>query len=156
MAAVLGLTSASGFLALLDEPEVTLQEFALRKLDDTVDVFWPEIADELDKMHALPRPFPYKSPVFLLLIFIRESLAETEAFPSRHLAALLASKVHYHLAQYPLAMKFALSAEKLFDLNASTEFVHTLVGALLLPSFIPFVSFLLTLFGLFLLVLTMW
>lgn len=52
MAAVLGMTTATGLLALLDEPEVALQEHSLKKLNEVVDVFWPEIADYLQRLYA--------------------------------------------------------------------------------------------------------
>mgnify|MGYP006973269490 CR=1 FL=1 len=45
-----GLTSASSFLSLLQEPEPELQVHALQKLDQNVDQFWPEIADSLTRM----------------------------------------------------------------------------------------------------------
>ena len=37
-------------IALLDEPSVILKEFALAKLNEIVDEFWPEIADSVEKM----------------------------------------------------------------------------------------------------------
>ena len=39
-----------GVIALLDEPNVLLKEFALQKLNEIVDEFWPEIADSVEKM----------------------------------------------------------------------------------------------------------
>lgn len=39
-----------GVIALLDEPNMRLKEFALKKLDEIVDEFWPEIADSVEKM----------------------------------------------------------------------------------------------------------
>ena len=39
-----------GVIALLDEPNVILKEFALQKLNEIVDEFWPEIADSVEKM----------------------------------------------------------------------------------------------------------
>ena len=43
-------SSAVGVIALLDEPSVHLKEFALRKLNEIVDEFWPEISDSVEKM----------------------------------------------------------------------------------------------------------
>jgi hypothetical protein len=41
-----GLTTAAGFIALLDEnEEVPIKQYALEKLNELVDQFWPEIAD---------------------------------------------------------------------------------------------------------------
>lgn len=51
-----GLTSSSGYLSLLDEDETELKEHALLFLNDTVDVFWPEIAEKIELM----------SPIFIL------------------------------------------------------------------------------------------
>jgi 26S proteasome regulatory subunit N2 len=45
-----GLTSAAGLIGLLDEPDQQLRSYALQKLDDTVDQFWAEIADDISKM----------------------------------------------------------------------------------------------------------
>jgi hypothetical protein len=46
------ISSASGILALLDEPEEELQEHALQSLDEIVDVFWTEISESISKMYA--------------------------------------------------------------------------------------------------------
>ena len=46
------LTSSSGFLSMLDDPEVQLQQHALKQLDAVVDRFWPEIATQIPKMSA--------------------------------------------------------------------------------------------------------
>ncbi len=43
------LTSANGFLTLLDE-EPELRVYALEKLNQLVDEFWAEIAFSVDKM----------------------------------------------------------------------------------------------------------
>lgn len=39
-----------GVLSLLDEKETNLQIHALKKLNELVDQFWHEIADEISKM----------------------------------------------------------------------------------------------------------
>jgi 26S proteasome regulatory subunit N2 len=44
------LTSASGVLALLDEEQFELKEVALKKLNEIVNDFWPEIAESVGKM----------------------------------------------------------------------------------------------------------
>jgi 26S proteasome regulatory subunit N2 len=43
------------------------------------------------------------------------------------LAALVASKVYYHLGEYQESLTFALGAGALFDLNLKTEYVETLI-----------------------------
>ena len=45
-----GLTSASGLIGLLDEPDQQLKCYALQNLDKLVDQFWAEIADSVSKM----------------------------------------------------------------------------------------------------------
>lgn len=45
-----GLTSAAGLIGLLDEPDQQLRCYALQKLDELVNQFWPEIADSVSKM----------------------------------------------------------------------------------------------------------
>jgi hypothetical protein len=47
---MLGLTSAAGLLSLLQEDDSDLKLFALKRLDDYVDVLWPEIADSIGTM----------------------------------------------------------------------------------------------------------
>ena len=47
------LTTCAGILALLDETDSSLKVYALRKLNDIVDVFWAEIAD------SVPSPNPH-------------------------------------------------------------------------------------------------
>lgn len=61
MAAVLGMTTAAGLLSLLDEPEIVLQEHAVKQLNDVVDVFWPEVADYTKRLYffkanSIPSP----------------------------------------------------------------------------------------------------
>jgi len=52
MAVATVLTSASGLLALLAEPEPKLKVYALNKLDIIVHEFWPEISDNIQQMYA--------------------------------------------------------------------------------------------------------
>jgi len=100
-------TTASGILSLLDENHPEIREFALRKLNEIVNSFWPEIAATISKI---------------------EILYEDETFRNRELAALVASKVYYHLEQYNTAMSFALGAGKLFDVSQNTEYSNALVA----------------------------
>lgn len=60
-----------------------------------------------------------------------EILYEDKAFPSRQLAALVASKVYYHLGEYQESLTFALGAGSLFDLNLKSEYVETLICKIL-------------------------
>lgn len=58
----------------------------------------------------------------------REALFEDESFPERNLAALVASKIYYHLQEYDESMVFALGAGKLFDIEHEGEFEDTIIG----------------------------
>eukprot|EP00742_Colponemidia_sp_Colp-10_P001792 GILJ01001916.1.p1 GENE.GILJ01001916.1~~GILJ01001916.1.p1 ORF type:complete len:980 (-),score=200.10 GILJ01001916.1:129-3032(-) len=101
------LTSAAGVLSLLQENEDQLKVFALQKLNAVVDQFWAEIADFISEI---------------------ESLYEDERFPQRELAALVASKVYYHLEEYNDALRLALGAGSLFDVSKKTQYVDTLIS----------------------------
>ncbi|KAG4302880.1 hypothetical protein PCK1_000823 [Pneumocystis canis] len=99
--------SVGGVLSLLNEKETILQIHALKNLNDLVDQFWYEIADEVSRI---------------------EELYENEAFPQRQLAALVISKVYYHLGEYTESATFALGAEEWFDLSSSSEYVETIIS----------------------------
>jgi len=100
------ITSASGIVALLDEPEDSLQVYALNRLNEIVPEFWPEISDHVEKI---------------------EVLYENEAFKHREMSALLASKLYYYLGSYDDSLQYALCAEKAFDVKENSEFVVTTV-----------------------------
>lgn len=102
-----GLTSAAGLIGLLDEPDETLRSYALKQLDTYVHQFWAEIAENVSKI---------------------EVLYEDESFKQRKLAALVASKVYYHLGEYDESMMFALGAGGLFDISAKDEYVDTIIS----------------------------
>jgi len=42
--------SSAGLIALLDDPEKKIQEYALKKLNEVIDEFWAEISDAIEKM----------------------------------------------------------------------------------------------------------
>ena len=46
-----------------------------------------------------------------------EELSEDKTFPDHELASLVCSKVYYHLGAFDVALRFALGAGKLFDVN---------------------------------------
>lgn len=104
------VSSAIGVLSLLEEQENQLRIAALERLNEVVDQFWHEIADYLPDI---------------------ESMLEDETFPNRQLAALVASKVFYHLEEYDDALKMALGAGQLFDLSQRTEYVEKIVAVAL-------------------------
>ena len=101
------LNSAGGVIALLDENNPTIKHYALQKLDDIVDEFWTEISEVVGKI---------------------EVLYEDEQFADRQLAALISSKVYYHLGVYEDAMNFALGAGDKFDVNVKSEYVDTILS----------------------------
>ena len=105
-----------GILALLDDNAPELQSYSLRKLNGpsgykdvgnrsmlVVESFWHEIDDHLPRL---------------------ETLYEDNNFPDRKLAALVASKVHFYLSSYDLAMTYALGAEDLFDITEKSSYVQ--------------------------------
>ncbi|EAT45860.1 AAEL002906-PA [Aedes aegypti] len=103
----LNITSAAGIICLLDEPIQELKVFALQKLDTIVDEFWPEISEAVEKI---------------------EILHEDKGFVQHDLAALVASKVYYHLGSFEDSLTYALGAGDLFDVNARNEYVDTIIA----------------------------
>ncbi|GJJ69702.1 26S proteasome regulatory subunit N2 [Entomortierella parvispora] len=102
-----GLTSAAGVIALLDEQDDDLKVYALQKLNAIVDQFWAEISDAVSKI---------------------EIMYEDTEFKDRQLAALVASKVYYHLGEFDDSLNFALGAGALFDLSSKSEYVDTIIS----------------------------
>lgn len=103
----MNITSASGIISLLEEPIPELKVFALKKLDLIVDEFWPEISEAIEKI---------------------EILHEDRNFNHHELAALVASKVYYHLGSFEDSLTYALGAGELFDVNARNEYVDTIIA----------------------------
>ncbi|KAF9409926.1 26S proteasome non-ATPase regulatory subunit 1, partial [Podila epigama] len=104
---MVGLTSAAGVIALLDEHDDDLKVYALQKLNGIVDQFWAEISDVVSKI---------------------EILYEDTDFKDRQLAALVASKIYYHLGEFDDSLNFALGAGRLFDLSQKSEYVDTIIS----------------------------
>jgi len=103
----MNITSAAGIISLLEEPMPELKLFALKKLDHIVDEFWPEISEAIQKI---------------------EILHEDKEFNQNELAALVASKVYYHLGSYSDSLTYALGAGHLFDVNSHSEYVDTIIA----------------------------
>jgi hypothetical protein len=57
-----------------------------------------------------------------------EILHENKSFTQHELAALVASKVYYHLGSFEDSLTYALGAGNLFDVNSRTEYVDTTIG----------------------------
>ncbi|CRH01261.1 26S proteasome regulatory subunit RPN2, putative [Plasmodium relictum] len=101
------VTSASGVISLLNEEEASLKIFGLEKLNSIVDIYWPELADYIFKI---------------------EELCEDNNFIGKELANLVASKVYFHLEKYSEALKYALCAGKLFNINEKSQYVETMLA----------------------------
>ncbi|TRY84096.1 hypothetical protein DNTS_032945, partial [Danionella cerebrum] len=88
-------------------PLKSRSEFALHKLNSIVNDFWAEISESVDKI---------------------EVLYEDETFRSREFAALVASKVFYHLGAFEESLNYALGAGDLFNVNDDSEYVETIIA----------------------------
>eukprot|EP00667_Euglena_gracilis_P003081 EG_transcript_3086 len=91
----------------LREADSQIQTFALKHINSQVTEIWSQAS---------------------LLLGTIEQLYEEPAFPSRELAALVASKIYYHLAVYEDALHFALRAGPLFDISETSDYVCCIVG----------------------------
>ncbi|KAI1314020.1 armadillo-type protein [Xylaria venustula] len=101
------IVTATGVLALLADEEVELKVFALQTLNEDIDTVWFEVAPAVTDI---------------------EALFEDESFPERKLAALVLSKVYFHLQAYDESMFFALAAGDLFKLDNPGEFEETIIS----------------------------
>jgi len=79
----------------------------LKNLNKIVDHAWHEMADTLPKI---------------------ESLAESQQFPERALAASVASKVYYYLEEFDESLRLALDSHEKFDLYEKSQYVETLIN----------------------------
>ena len=52
---------------------------------------------------------------------------EDREFPERELAALVASKVYYHLSSFDDSLTFALGAGEMFDVSGMSEYIETII-----------------------------
>ena len=65
---------------------------------------------------------------FLLCVCVySEVLFERKDFVERELAALVASKVYYHLGAFDESLTFALGAGQKLNVNESSEYVETII-----------------------------
>ncbi|OIT06050.1 PREDICTED: 26S proteasome non-ATPase regulatory subunit 1 homolog A-like [Nicotiana attenuata] len=106
-AATMTVSSAGGLLAMLNESHPQLKLHALSNLNAFVDYFWPEISASV--------------PVI-------ESLYEDEEYDQRQLAALVASKVFFHLGGHNDSLSYALGAGPLFDVTEDSDYVNTILA----------------------------
>jgi len=103
------LTSASGILSLLEEDSAELKVFALEKLNEVVGDFWAEIADQIQNI---------------------EIIAEDDAGKESgtgEIAALVASKVYFHLGEFDESVHYALGAGLKLDFEGVDEYTLTIL-----------------------------
>jgi len=107
------VATASGYIALLQEPDMALKKHALTKLLACVDTLWHEVAESLPEL---------------------ETIAEDLDVPleMRQTAAAVASRVFFHLEEPSQALRLALEAgEAHFDLQTKSPYVERLITAAL-------------------------
>jgi 26S proteasome regulatory subunit N2 len=107
------VATASGYIALLQEPDIALRKRALTKLLSCVDTLWHEVAESLPDL---------------------ETIAEDLDLPleMRQTAAAVASRVFFHLEEPSQALRLALEAgEAHFDLQTKSPYVERLITAAL-------------------------
>lgn len=103
----MSITAAAGLLQGLKETDVRFKTHALQKIQLIIDEHWAEIADALMDI---------------------EELYEDPGFPERELAALIASKVYYHMEQYDEALRLALESGTKFDINEKSAYIERLIS----------------------------
>ncbi|KAL3316532.1 26S proteasome non-ATPase regulatory subunit 1 [Cichlidogyrus casuarinus] len=103
----MAVTTSAGFISLLDDKIPAIKSFALKRLNELVDEFWPEISEYVSKI---------------------EELYEDSSFNDNQLAALLASKVYFHLGAYNDALYFALCADDALEMSKQSEYTHTILS----------------------------
>jgi len=91
--------------------KVQLTQFALKKLDMVVDEFWAEISDSIQTIEV-----------------VYENVDKIYPAEVRELAALVASKVYYHLGSYEDSLTYALGAGRLFDVTSTNQYVETIIA----------------------------
>lgn len=96
---------------MLDEKDPKLKSYALKCMNRLMDEYWPEFAES---------EFIRKVEVF----------HESADYPGeeRQLAALVASKIYYHLNSLEQALHCALGAENILNLSERSEFVKTMLA----------------------------
>lgn len=101
-----GLVTAAGYVSMLDEPDYGVKLGALRMLNQLVDEFWPEISEQISNI---------------------EAMFEDSEFPDRELAALVGSKLYFHLEEYAEATRLALGAGSKLDLADKSEYTSVII-----------------------------
>ncbi|KAH0792118.1 Proteasome/cyclosome repeat family protein [Histomonas meleagridis] len=99
--------SAPAFLAMLNEKNINLRIYGLQMLHQIMENEWPLIADQE-----------------LLLI----KLAKDQSFVAHKNAALLVSRMFYHLGNLAEAVHYAILAEEEFNPAYKSEYTSTVVS----------------------------
>lgn len=103
----MALVTAASYLALLNDPDIELKEYALKSLNEVVDELWAEIANKITDL---------------------EELYEDESFSKRLLAALVVSKVYYNLGDFEESVKYSLAAGDEFNVDEQSQYIETIVS----------------------------
>mmetsp|Transcript_36568 Transcript_36568/g.53685 ORF Transcript_36568/g.53685 Transcript_36568/m.53685 type:complete len:895 (+) Transcript_36568:216-2900(+) len=106
------LSTASGLLAMLNEPSPPLRNAALTRLLSCVDTLWHEVAESLPDLEALSE--------------------DTELdVKTRETAAAVASRVFFHLEEPTQALRLALESGEYFNVigDKTSPYVEALVSA---------------------------
>ena len=111
------LTSARSMLLLLSDSDPAIQSFALRRLNAVVDEQWYEIPSHLRALEAIVDSVP------------AGTVCGTDDRSKR--AALLASRVYFHLGQYQDSINFALRAGNFFTEMPRCEYCDTIFSRII-------------------------
>jgi 26S proteasome regulatory subunit N2 len=100
-------TSAAPMLSLLEEPDSDLRGDALSLMNETVHLFWSELASSVVAI---------------------ETLADDETFPHQQLAASVASKIYYYMSEPKDAVRLALSAGAFFSTSSVDSYTQAVIA----------------------------
>jgi 26S proteasome regulatory subunit N2 len=101
------LNTATSYLALLQEDDITIKSIALEKINILVDEYWAEISDYIKDL---------------------EDLYTSNKITERNdLIALVLSKIYYNLEDYDSAIEWALESNTRFDISEKSHFVNTIL-----------------------------
>ena len=97
--------SIQSILSLLNNKCTQIQQFALNQLLVHVDTDWPEISENLSTI---------------------EEIFENADTNNKTIAAIVISKIYYHLTEYKEALKFGLDAQHLLDEHQDIQYRQTI------------------------------
>lgn len=94
-------------ISALQEDDPKIKIHALQRINSDVNEIWSQAS---------------------LVLGTIEELFEDPTFSQRELAALVASKIYYHLAAYDYSLEFALNSKKEFDVSSKDDYITCIVG----------------------------